>query len=122
MYVTNGYKKVVVVPHSMGVIYFLHLLKWVEAPPPMGGGGGPGWCAKHIKVIMNIGPVFLGVPKTISNLFSAETKDVASIRLVFAICLIISWHLDTICPVDNALDDSFRRRLRYYNLFNRQRT
>ncbi|KAL9370526.1 hypothetical protein Peur_035666 [Populus x canadensis] len=51
-----------------------------RAPPPMGGGGGPGWCAKHIKAIMNIGPVFLGVPKTISNLFSAETKDVASIR------------------------------------------
>ncbi|KAI5577729.1 hypothetical protein BDE02_09G134000 [Populus trichocarpa] len=85
MYVTNGYKKVVVVPHSMGVIYFLHLLKWVEAPPPMGGGGGPGWCAKHIKAIMNIGPVFLGVPKTISNLFSAETKDVASIRLILGL-------------------------------------
>ncbi|KAG5248063.1 lecithin:cholesterol acyltransferase family protein [Salix suchowensis] len=63
MYVTNGYKKVVVVPHSMGVIYFLHFLKWVETPPPMGGGGGPGWCGKHIKSIMNIGPVFLGVPK-----------------------------------------------------------
>ncbi|KAK2975988.1 hypothetical protein RJ640_000100 [Escallonia rubra] len=41
MYVTNGNKKVVVVPHSMGVIYFLHFLKWVESPPPMGGGGGP---------------------------------------------------------------------------------
>ncbi|XWS28639.1 hypothetical protein CRYUN_Cryun25bG0088300 [Craigia yunnanensis] len=41
MYISNGYKKVVVVPHSMGVIYFLHLLKWVETPPPMGGGGGP---------------------------------------------------------------------------------
>uniref|UniRef100_A0A6M2EDR2 Phospholipid:diacylglycerol acyltransferase n=1 Tax=Populus davidiana TaxID=266767 RepID=A0A6M2EDR2_9ROSI len=80
MNVTNGYKKVVVVPHSMGVIYFLHFLKWVEAPPPMGGGGGPGWCAKHIKAIMKIGPVFLGVPKTISNLFSAEAKNVASIR------------------------------------------
>ncbi|KAJ6897095.1 hypothetical protein NC651_023087 [Populus alba x Populus x berolinensis] len=80
MNVTNGYKKVVMVFHSMGVIYFLHFLKWVEAPPPMGGGGGPGWCAKHIKAIMNIGPVFLGVPKTISNLFSAGAKDVASIR------------------------------------------
>ncbi|KAL3597635.1 hypothetical protein D5086_009272 [Populus alba] len=80
MYVTNGYMKVVVVPHSMGVIYFLHFLKWVETPPPMGGGGGPGWCAKHIKAIMNIGPVFLGVPKAVSNLFSAEAKDVASLR------------------------------------------
>ncbi|KAJ6368972.1 hypothetical protein OIU78_001359 [Salix suchowensis] len=80
MYVTNGYKKVVVVPHSMGVIYFLHFLKWVETPPPMGGGGGPGWCGKHIKSIMNIGPVFLGVPKAVSNLFSAEAKDMASIR------------------------------------------
>ncbi|KAG6778105.1 hypothetical protein POTOM_017955 [Populus tomentosa] len=80
MYVTNGYMKVVVVPHSMGVIYLLHFLKWVETPPPMGGGGGPGWCAKHIKAIMNIGPVFLGVPKAVSNLFSAEARDVASIR------------------------------------------
>nr|UWT60811.1 phospholipid:diacylglycerol acyltransferase 2 [Buglossoides arvensis] len=80
MYVSNGYKKVVVVPHSMGVIYFLHFLKWVESPPPMGGGGGPGWCAKHIKAIMNIGPAFLGVPKTASNILSAEGKDVAYIR------------------------------------------
>ncbi|XP_062105240.1 putative phospholipid:diacylglycerol acyltransferase 2 [Humulus lupulus] len=80
MYVTNGYKKVVVVPHSMGVIYFLHFMKWVESPPPMGGGGGPDWCAKHIKAIMNIGPAFLGVPKAVSNLFSAEGKDVAFLR------------------------------------------
>ncbi|CAI9761550.1 unnamed protein product [Fraxinus pennsylvanica] len=80
MYVTNGNKKVVVVPHSMGVIYFLHFLKWVEAPPPMGGGGGPGWCAKHIKSIMNIGPAFLGVPKAVGNILSAETQDVAFIR------------------------------------------
>ncbi|PON39580.1 Lecithin:cholesterol/phospholipid:diacylglycerol acyltransferase [Trema orientale] len=80
MYVTNGYKKVVVVPHSMGVIYFLHFMKWVESPPPMGGGGGPDWCAKHIKAIMNIGPAFLGVPKAVSNIFSAEGKDVAFLR------------------------------------------
>ncbi|XP_065866789.1 putative phospholipid:diacylglycerol acyltransferase 2 isoform X2 [Euphorbia lathyris] len=83
MYVTNGYKKVVVVPHSMGVVYFLHFLKWVETPPPVGGGGGPGWCNKYIKSIMNIGPTFLGVPKTISNLLSAEGKDVAFIRAMF---------------------------------------
>ncbi|KAB2606599.1 phospholipid:diacylglycerol acyltransferase 2 [Pyrus ussuriensis x Pyrus communis] len=80
MYVTNGYKKVVVVPHSMGAIYFLHFMKWVETPPPKGGGGGPSWCAKHIKAIMNIGPAFLGVPKAVSNIFSAEGKDVAYIR------------------------------------------
>uniref|UniRef100_A0A7N0VA29 phospholipid:diacylglycerol acyltransferase n=1 Tax=Kalanchoe fedtschenkoi TaxID=63787 RepID=A0A7N0VA29_KALFE len=80
LYQTNGYKKVVVVPHSMGVIYFLHFMKWVEAPPPIGGGGGPGWCAKHIKSVMNIGPAFLGVPKVVSNLFSAEGKDVAYVR------------------------------------------
>ncbi|KAK8697755.1 hypothetical protein V6N13_113893 [Hibiscus sabdariffa] len=80
MYITNGYKKVVVVPHSMGAIYFLHFLKWVETPPPMGGGGGPGWCAKHIKATMNIGPTFLGVPKAVSNLFSAEGKDASYIR------------------------------------------
>ncbi|KAL9416370.1 hypothetical protein AB3S75_039545 [Citrus x aurantiifolia] len=80
LYVTNGYKKVVVVPHSMGVIYFLHFLKWVETPPPMGGGGGPGWCAKHIKSVVNIGPAFLGVPKAVSSIFSAEGKDVAYLR------------------------------------------
>ncbi|CAI0398107.1 unnamed protein product [Linum tenue] len=80
MYVINGYKKVVVVPHSMGVVYFLHFLKWVETPPPVGGGGGSGWCSKHIKAVMNIGPTFLGVPKTVSNLFSGEAKDVAFLR------------------------------------------
>nr|GEY96140.1 ribonuclease H-like domain-containing protein [Tanacetum cinerariifolium] len=41
----------VIVPYSMGVIYFLHFMKWVEAPDPMGGGGGPDWCAKHIKAL-----------------------------------------------------------------------
>ncbi|KAM7496853.1 hypothetical protein LguiA_021267 [Lonicera macranthoides] len=80
LYLTNGNKKVVVVPHSMGAIYFLHFLKWVESPPPMGGGGEPGWCAKHIKSIMNIGPPFLGVPKTASNILSSEGRDIAFIR------------------------------------------
>lgn len=80
MYVTNGNKKVVVVPHSMGALYFLHFMKWVEAPTPMGGGGGPAWCDKHIKAILNIGPTFLGVPKAVSNIFSAEARDVAFIR------------------------------------------
>ncbi|KAJ7947919.1 Phospholipid:diacylglycerol acyltransferase 1 [Quillaja saponaria] len=80
MFVTNGNKKVVVVPHSMGVIYFFHFLKWVETATPTGGGGGPGWCAKHIKAIMNIGPAFLGVPKAVSNIFSAEGKDVGFYR------------------------------------------
>ena len=47
----------------------------------MGGGGGPGWCAKQIKAIMNISPAFLGVPKAVSNIFSAEGNDVAYIRL-----------------------------------------
>ncbi|KAK4719834.1 hypothetical protein R3W88_018172 [Solanum pinnatisectum] len=64
----------------MGVNYFLHFLKWVEAPPPVGGADGPGWCAKHIKAIMNIGPAFLGVPKAVANILSAEGKDVAFIR------------------------------------------
>ncbi|XP_047966053.1 putative phospholipid:diacylglycerol acyltransferase 2 [Salvia hispanica] len=76
MYVSNGYKKVVVVPHSMGANYFLHFMKWVESA----GGGGRGWCAKHIKSIMNIGPVFLGVPKAVSSILSAESKDVAFLR------------------------------------------
>ncbi|GAB2263074.1 hypothetical protein Droror1_Dr00004071 [Drosera rotundifolia] len=82
MYISNGNNKVVVVPHSMGVNYFLHFLQWVESPPPMGGGGGTGWCAKHIKAVINIGPAFLGVPKTVSNMLSAEAKDVAYLRSV----------------------------------------
>ncbi|RZS15222.1 hypothetical protein BHM03_00047037 [Ensete ventricosum] len=61
----------------MGVLYFLHFMKWVEAPAPMGGGGGPNWCTEHIKAVMNIGGPFLGVPKAVSSLFSAEAKDVA---------------------------------------------
>uniref|UniRef100_A0A0V0IUX1 Putative ovule protein n=1 Tax=Solanum chacoense TaxID=4108 RepID=A0A0V0IUX1_SOLCH len=77
LYVTNGNKKVVAVPHSMGVNCFLHFLKWVEAPPPVGGAGSPGWCAKRIKGIMNIGPAFLGVPTTVANILSG--KDVAFI-------------------------------------------
>ncbi|XP_058108548.1 phospholipid:diacylglycerol acyltransferase 1 isoform X2 [Magnolia sinica] len=82
MVTTNNGKKVVVIPHSMGVLYFLHFMKWVEAPAPMGGGGGPNWCAQHIKAIMNIGGPFLGVPKAISGLFSSEAKDVAVARAI----------------------------------------
>jgi len=77
---TNDGRKVVAIPHSMGVLYFLHFMKWVEAPAPMGGAGGPDWCAKHIKAVMNIGPPFLGVPKAFTGLFSAEAKDVAFAR------------------------------------------
>ncbi|KAI4377463.1 hypothetical protein MLD38_015082 [Melastoma candidum] len=69
MVATSGGKRVVVIPHSMGVLYFLHFMKWVEATPPMGSGGGKDWCAKHIKAIMNIGGPFLGVPKAVSGLF-----------------------------------------------------
>ncbi|XP_059634781.1 phospholipid:diacylglycerol acyltransferase 1-like [Cornus florida] len=82
MVATSGGRKVVVIPHSMGVLYFLHFMKWVEAPAPMGGGGGSGWCAKHIKAVMNIGGPFLGVPKAVSGLFSAEAKDIAFARTI----------------------------------------
>lgn len=78
----------VVLPHSMGAVYFLHFLKWVESPAPMGGGGGPGWCAKHIKAVMNIGPTFLGVPKAFSTVLSAEGKDISLIRSVSIISLL----------------------------------
>lgn len=77
---TNGGNKAVIIPHSMGVLYFLHFMKWVEAPAPMGGGGGTDWCAKHIKAVMNIGGPLLGVPKAVSGLFSAEAKDIAVAR------------------------------------------
>lgn len=80
MYATNGDKKVVVYPHSMGAVYFLHFLKWVESPAPVGGGGGSDWCAKHIKAVVNIGPTFLGVPKAFSTILSAEGKDISLIR------------------------------------------
>ncbi|KAJ0075122.1 hypothetical protein Patl1_33625 [Pistacia atlantica] len=81
---TNGGNKAVIIPHSMGVLYFLHFMKWVEAPAPMGGGGGPDWCAKHIKAVMNIGGPFLGVPKSIAGLLSAEAKDIAVVRTMSA--------------------------------------
>ncbi|KAK4741899.1 hypothetical protein SAY87_025487 [Trapa incisa] len=80
MYSTNGNKRVVVVPHSMGVLYFLHFLKWVEMPPPLGSGGDPTLCSKHIKAVMNIAPAFLGVPKAMTNIISNEGKDIAAIR------------------------------------------
>ncbi|KAL8138561.1 hypothetical protein V2J09_004562 [Rumex salicifolius] len=80
MVATNGGKKAVVVPHSMGAVYFMHFMKWVEAPAPMGGGGGLDWCARHIKAVINIGGPFLGVPKSVPGLFSAEAKDVAVAR------------------------------------------
>ncbi|XP_044497490.1 phospholipid:diacylglycerol acyltransferase 1-like isoform X1 [Mangifera indica] len=79
---TNGGNRAVIIPHSMGVLYFLHFMKWVEAPAPMGGGGGPDWCAKHIKAVMNIGGPFLGVPKSIAGLLSAEAKDIAVARAI----------------------------------------
>lgn len=82
MVATNGGKKAVIIPHSMGVLYFLHFMKWVEAPAPMGGGGGPDWCARHIKAVLNIGGPFLGVPKAVSGLFSAEARDIAFARYV----------------------------------------
>lgn len=79
MVATSG-KKAVIVPHSMGAVYFLHFMKWVETPAPVGGGGGSDWCAKHIKAVMNIGGPLLGVPKSISGLFSAEARDIAVAR------------------------------------------
>ncbi|KAF7837929.1 phospholipid:diacylglycerol acyltransferase 1-like [Senna tora] len=82
MVATNGGNKVVVIPHSMGVLYFLHFMKWVEAPAPMGGGGGSDWCAKHIKAIVNIGGPFLGVPKSVAGLFSMEARDIAAVRAI----------------------------------------
>ena len=83
MVATNNGNKVVVIPHSMGVLYFLHFMKWVEAPEPMGGGGGSDWCAKHIKSVMNIGGPFLGVPKSVAGLFSIEGRDIALARFLF---------------------------------------
>ncbi|GKD46612.1 hypothetical protein Tco_1271257 [Tanacetum coccineum] len=52
-------QKAVIIPHLMVVIYFLHIMKWVEAHAPMGG---------------------VGVPKVIAGLFSSEAKDIATVR------------------------------------------
>ncbi|KAK7294412.1 hypothetical protein RJT34_17301 [Clitoria ternatea] len=82
MVATNGGNKAVIIPHSMGVLYFLHFMKWVEEPAPMGGGGGPDWCSKYIKAVVNIGGPFLGVPKAIAGLFSAEARDIAVARTI----------------------------------------
>eukprot|EP00246_Nothoceros_aenigmaticus_P012763 TRINITY_DN4098_c0_g1_i3.p1 TRINITY_DN4098_c0_g1~~TRINITY_DN4098_c0_g1_i3.p1 ORF type:complete len:474 (-),score=70.18 TRINITY_DN4098_c0_g1_i3:742-2163(-) len=82
LYSTNNNERVVVIPHSMGSLYFLHFMKWVEAPLPEGGGGGPAWCSKHVKSILNIGGPFLGVPKAFAGLFSAEAKDIAVARAI----------------------------------------
>ena len=59
-------------------------MKWVEKPAPMGdeGSGGPDWCAKHLKAVMNIEGPFLGVPKYFSVLFLAEAKDLVVARSV----------------------------------------
>lgn len=89
MVATSG-EKAVIIPHSMGVLYFLHFMKWVEEPAPMGGGGGPDWCSKHIKAVMNIGGPFLGVPKAVSGLFSAEAKDIAVARFFSLVSLLSS--------------------------------
>lgn len=64
----------------MGVQYFLHFMKWVEAPAPLGGGGGSDWCAKHIKAVINIASPFLGAPKSVALHFSIEAKDIAVLR------------------------------------------
>ncbi|GAA0169092.1 acyltransferase [Lithospermum erythrorhizon] len=81
MVATSG-KKVVVIPHAMGALYFLHFMKWVEAPAPMGGGVGSNWCARHVKAVMNIGGPFLGLPKAVAGLFSAEGRDIAVARAI----------------------------------------
>ncbi|CAA3014106.1 phospholipid:diacylglycerol acyltransferase 2 [Olea europaea subsp. europaea] len=65
----------------------------VNSPPPMGGGGGPGWCAKHVKAIMNIGSASLGVPKAVDNSLSVESNDPAFIWLVFITYMLIPHHI-----------------------------
>ncbi|GJS20930.1 putative reverse transcriptase domain-containing protein [Tanacetum coccineum] len=52
-------QKAVIIPHLMAVIYFLHIMKWVEAHAPMGG---------------------VGVPKVVARLFSDEAKDITTAR------------------------------------------
>lgn len=56
-------------------------MKWVEAPAPILWNGSD-WCARHIKAVVNIGAPFLGVPKTVSALFSAGARDTAVARAV----------------------------------------
>jgi phospholipid:diacylglycerol acyltransferase len=32
----NGGEKVIIVPHSMGCVFLMYFLKWVEYPAPLG--------------------------------------------------------------------------------------
>lgn len=89
MVATSGGQKVVIIPHSTGALFFLHFMKWVEAPPPMGGGGGPYWCSKHIKAVVNIAAPFLGVPKAIPLFLSAESKDISLVRYLISTLFMI---------------------------------
>ena len=75
------------VPHSMGSLYFLFFLKWVEAPAPYWGGGGPTWVNNHIHAVLNIAGPLLGVPKAFTGLFSAEAKDIAMAREIAPVML-----------------------------------
>eukprot|EP01091_Cochliopodium_minus_P012740 TRINITY_DN3938_c0_g1_i1.p1 TRINITY_DN3938_c0_g1~~TRINITY_DN3938_c0_g1_i1.p1 ORF type:complete len:664 (-),score=144.14 TRINITY_DN3938_c0_g1_i1:554-2362(-) len=71
----NGGRPCVIVTHSMGTPVTMHFLKWVESD--LGGKGGKDWVSKHVKALMSIGGVFMGVPKSFGSLMSGETKDTA---------------------------------------------
>ena len=69
----NHHKKSVIMCHSMGGNLVYYFMKWVESPK--GGGGGPTWVDKHIHAVVTLGTPYLGVPKAISTILSAEMKD-----------------------------------------------
>lgn len=89
MVATSEGQKAVIIPHSTGALFFLRFMKWVEASPPMGGGGGPYWCSKHIKAVVNIVAPFFGIPKVIPLFLSTESKDISLVRyLIFTLFMI----------------------------------
>ncbi|RKP02736.1 hypothetical protein CXG81DRAFT_10415 [Caulochytrium protostelioides] len=64
---------VVVITHSMGALVFYYFLNWVRSP--LGANAGEAWCDKYLKDWVNIGGPLLGLPKTLSALFTGESKD-----------------------------------------------
>eukprot|EP01101_Sappina_pedata_P000742 TRINITY_DN10932_c0_g1_i1.p1 TRINITY_DN10932_c0_g1~~TRINITY_DN10932_c0_g1_i1.p1 ORF type:complete len:705 (-),score=283.23 TRINITY_DN10932_c0_g1_i1:54-2168(-) len=75
LYESNLDRKIVFASHSMGAITLHYFLRWVENKEP-------GWCDKYVQASINVGPAYLGAPKALSFLTSAEVRDTAQLGAV----------------------------------------